>query len=179
MEASFYAIEFCVRLQKSALETFDMVREDFSDKAMSRASIFGWQKACKEVRQNVKGIVYQHAVEPGTTVNGLYYANVLRTMVRHVKRKRPLLRNGFLFHHDNDRPHIARCVLYELQQNIVEILPHSPYTPDLTPCNFRLFPQLKKPLRGKHFASNKACVKVAEAVLKKLSQNGLIHVFKK
>ncbi|GFX45624.1 hypothetical protein TNCV_176171 [Trichonephila clavipes] len=37
--------------------------------------------------------------------------NVLRTMVQHVKRKRPLPRNGFLLHHDNARPPIARCVM--------------------------------------------------------------------
>ncbi|PRD30559.1 UNVERIFIED_CONTAM: hypothetical protein NCL1_26096 [Trichonephila clavipes] len=34
-------------------------------------------------------IVYQQAVEPGTTVNDSYYTNVLRTMVQQVKRKRP------------------------------------------------------------------------------------------
>ncbi|GFX10507.1 histone-lysine N-methyltransferase SETMAR [Trichonephila clavipes] len=100
-------------------------------------------------------------------------------MVHHVKRKRPLFQNGVLLHHDNARPNIARCVLDVSQQNNVEILPHPPYSPDQTPCYFWLLPQLKKPLRGKRFASNKACVKAVEAVLKKLSQNGLSHVFKK
>ncbi|GFS77189.1 histone-lysine N-methyltransferase SETMAR [Trichonephila clavipes] len=108
----------------------------------------------EETKINVR-IVYQYAVEPGITVNDSYYTNVLRTMVQHVKRKRPLLRNGFLLHHDNAQPHIARCVLYVLQQNNVEILPHPPYSPDLTPCDFWLFPQVKKSLRGKRFASNK------------------------
>ncbi|GFV25144.1 histone-lysine N-methyltransferase SETMAR [Trichonephila clavipes] len=83
-----------------------------------------------------EGIVYQHAVKPGTTVNGSYYANVLRTMVQHVRRKSPLLLNGFLLHHDNARPHIARCVLDVSQQNNVKILPHCPYSPDFTPCDF-------------------------------------------
>ncbi|GFU49430.1 histone-lysine N-methyltransferase SETMAR [Trichonephila clavipes] len=85
----------------------------------------------------------------------------MRTMVQHVKRKRPLLQNGFLLHHDNARPHIARCVLYASQQNKVDILPHPSLSPDLTQYDFYLFPQLLKPLRGKRFASNKACVKVA------------------
>ncbi|GFS76388.1 histone-lysine N-methyltransferase SETMAR [Trichonephila clavipes] len=58
-----------------------------------------------------------HAAEPGTTVNGSYYANVPRAMIQHVKRKRPLLRNGFLLHYDNARPHIARCVLDVSQKN--------------------------------------------------------------
>ncbi|GFV65211.1 histone-lysine N-methyltransferase SETMAR [Trichonephila clavipes] len=100
-------------------------------------------------------------------------------MIQHVKRKRPLLRNGFLLHHDNARQHIARCVLDVSQQNNVEILPHPPYSPDKTPCDLWLFPQLKKLLQGKRFASNKACVKAAEAILMKLPQNGLLHIFKK
>ncbi|GFV41516.1 histone-lysine N-methyltransferase SETMAR [Trichonephila clavipes] len=79
-------------------------------------------------------------------VNDSYYTNVLRTMVQHVTRKCPLLRNGFLLHHDNARPHIARCVQDVSQQNNVEILPHPPYSPDLIPCDFWLFFQLKKPL---------------------------------
>ncbi|GFT66206.1 histone-lysine N-methyltransferase SETMAR [Trichonephila clavipes] len=99
-------------------------------------------------------------------------------MIQHVKRKCPLIRNTFLLHHDNARPHVARCVLDVSQQNNVEILPHPPYSPDKSPCDFWLFPQLKKPLRGKRFASNKACVKATE-ILIQLSQNGLLHVFKK
>ncbi|GFV08472.1 histone-lysine N-methyltransferase SETMAR [Trichonephila clavipes] len=87
--------------------------------------------------------------------------NVLRTMLQHVKRTRLLLRIGILLHYDNARPHIARCILHVSQQNSVEILPHPPYSPDLTPSDFWLFPQLKKQLRGKRFASNKACVKAA------------------
>ncbi|GFS78507.1 histone-lysine N-methyltransferase SETMAR [Trichonephila clavipes] len=73
-------------------------------------------------------------------------------MVQHVKRKRPLLRNGLLLHHDNARTHIARCVMYVSKQNNVEILPHPPYCPDLTRCDFCLFPRLKKPLRENSLA---------------------------
>ncbi|GFR33237.1 HTH_48 domain-containing protein [Trichonephila clavata] len=61
MEASLEqrcGIKFCVRLQKSALETFDidMIREVFNDEAMSRASIFRWHNVFKEGRQNVEDI---------------------------------------------------------------------------------------------------------------------------
>ncbi|GFX85373.1 histone-lysine N-methyltransferase SETMAR [Trichonephila clavipes] len=108
-----------------------------------------------------EGIVYQHSVEPGTIVNDSYNMDVLRTMVQHVKRKHILLRNSFLLHHDNARPHIARRVLDVSQQNNAEILPHPPYSPDITSCDFWLLPQLKKPLQGKRFASNEACVKSA------------------
>ncbi|GFW67135.1 histone-lysine N-methyltransferase SETMAR [Trichonephila clavipes] len=95
-----------------------------------------------QINLGVQGIVYQHAVEPGTNLNESYYSNVLRTMVQHVKRKRPLLRNGLLLHHDIARPHIARCVRDVSQQNThnVDILPHPLYSSDLTPCDYWLFP---------------------------------------
>jgi len=30
-------------------------------------------------------------------------------------------------------------------------LPHPPYSPDLAPCDFFLFPQLKKTMKGRRF----------------------------
>ncbi|GFR26430.1 hypothetical protein TNCT_422771 [Trichonephila clavata] len=36
--------------------TFDTIPEAFNDEAMSRASIFRWQKAFKQGRQNMEGI---------------------------------------------------------------------------------------------------------------------------
>ncbi|KFM62221.1 hypothetical protein X975_23124, partial [Stegodyphus mimosarum] len=57
MEASLeqcYAITFCFRLQKSASETFDMIREAFNDDALTRVSVFRWHKTFKDSRQNVE-----------------------------------------------------------------------------------------------------------------------------
>jgi histone-lysine N-methyltransferase SETMAR len=42
-----------------------------------------------------------------------------------------------------------------------EILPHHPYSPDLAPSDFCLFPYLKTKLRGRSFGSNEG---VMEAV---------------
>ncbi|GFV31492.1 histone-lysine N-methyltransferase SETMAR [Trichonephila clavipes] len=119
------------------------------------------QTSTKSIAEHQSKLDALLAIKTGTTVNDLYYTKALRTTVQHVKRKRPLLRNDFPLHHDNARPHIARCVLYISQQNNVDILRHPPYSLDLTPCDFWLFPRLKKPLRSKGFASNKACVKAA------------------
>ncbi len=33
------------------------------------------------------------------------------------------------------------------------MVPHPPYSPDLVPCNFAIFPHLKKQLRGIKFAN--------------------------
>ena len=39
-----------------------------------------------------------------------------------------------------------------------ELLPHPPYSPDLAPCDFFLFPNLKKSLTGQKFESNEKVI---------------------
>jgi len=44
-----------------------------------------------------------------------------------------------------------------------ELLPHPQYSPDLAPCDFFLFPNLKMSLAGQKFASNEVVVAATEA----------------
>ena len=53
----------------------------------------------------------------------------------------------------------------------------SPYSPNLAPCNFFLFPSLKTELRGIRFEISEAVLKKQEAILKDLTKNGLHRVF--
>ena len=46
-----------------------------------------------------------------------------------------------------------------LQENNVQLVTHPPYSPDLAPYDFFLFPQIKKQLKGKPFS----CVEEARA----------------
>ena len=49
--------------------------------------------------------------------------------------------------HDNARPHTALNVSRFLTKHNVTVLPHLPYSPDLSPCDCFLFPRLKKRLK--------------------------------
>ncbi|EGI63726.1 Histone-lysine N-methyltransferase SETMAR, partial [Acromyrmex echinatior] len=44
-----------------------------------------------------------------------------------------------------------------------ELLPNPPYSPDLVPCDFFLFPNLKKSLAGQKFQSNEEVIAATEA----------------
>jgi predicted ArsR family transcriptional regulator len=48
-----YAIKFCVKLGKSAKETFDKIVKVFGDEAMSRVQVFRWHKEFKNGRESV------------------------------------------------------------------------------------------------------------------------------
>jgi hypothetical protein len=48
--------------------------------------------------------------------------------------------------------HDALRVHEFLAKNSIVKMDHSPYSPDLTPCDFWLFPKLKKALKGQIFS---------------------------
>ena len=50
-----YAIKLCVKLKKSATETFASLTEVYGDVTLSRTMVFKWHKAFKEGRESVEG----------------------------------------------------------------------------------------------------------------------------
>jgi len=60
---------------------------------------------------------------------------------------------GVLILHDNARPRATGAVSEILEKYGWQVLPHTPYSPDMSPSDFDLFPELKKPLREKRFRS--------------------------
>ena len=68
-----------------------------------------------------------------------------------------------LFHHDNAPTHISAVTTVKLVELGYELLPHPPYSPDLAPCDFFLFPNLKKPLAGRKFELNEEVISATEA----------------
>jgi len=51
----------------------------------------------------------------------------------------------------NAPPHNALSIREFLAKKRIPVLPHPPYSPDLAPCHFYLFPKLKSKLKGHHF----------------------------
>lgn len=67
-------------------------------------------------------------------------------------------------------------------EKLLELLPHPPYSPDLAPCDFHLFPNLKKWLGGQTFSTNSE-VEVAvneyfDSLDKTFFQNGILALEK-
>lgn len=84
-----------------------------------------------------------------------------------------------LFHHDNAPAHtsaVARAKIVELGY---ELLPHQPYSPDLAPCDYFLFPQLKYSLRGRKFGSNEEFIAATETYYADLEQKHFLNGLKK
>ncbi len=76
------------------------------------------------------------------------YLTVMRTLERPMLKKRLHLKKQWILHHDNARTHTARIITDYLKKMKIRVMPHPPYSPDEAPCDFYLFPFLKKELHG-------------------------------
>ena len=70
-----------------------------------------------------------------------------------VRRKRPeKWRDGhWILHNDNAPAHTPHLVQQFLAKHGTAQLQQPPYSPDLAPCDFLLFPMLKEVLKGHRF----------------------------
>lgn len=100
-----------------------------------------------------KGVVHKEFVPPGQTVNAAFYVEVLTRLKKRVARIRPEIANTWVLHHDNAPSHASLLVREFLAKQTVATLPQPPYSPDLAPPDFFLFPRLKSSLKGHHFGT--------------------------
>jgi transposase len=56
-----------------------------------------------------------------------------------------------MLHHDNALAHASLLIRSYLAKHQISVVPHPPYSPDLAPADFFLFPKLKTTLKGSHF----------------------------
>jgi len=93
-------------------------------------------------------------VPRNTTVNSGYYKGLLERLREDVRRKRSeKWANGFILHHDNAPCHTSLLVRHFLSNKNITVYLHPPYSPDLAPCDFWLFPKVKMTLKDKRFES--------------------------
>ena len=75
--------------------------------------------------------------------------NTMWRFRKRFRQKKPVLfKSGpWHFHQDNAPAHNSILVTGYLTKMGVKTVPHHPYSPDLAPCDFCLFPKLKEKLR--------------------------------
>ncbi|XP_053403130.1 histone-lysine N-methyltransferase SETMAR-like [Mercenaria mercenaria] len=71
-----------------------------------------------------------------------------RHFLRAMRWKHPEKLNHFILHHDNEPPHTSKVTTSHIEHLGINLLDHPPYSPNLSPNDFYLFPTLKRELRG-------------------------------
>jgi len=81
---------------------------------------------------------------------------------RHAAARSP---RGVLFLHDTAPANWALATQKKLAYLGFQCLNHPPYSPDLAPSDYHLFPGLKKQLKGGHLSSDAEVIAAAETWL--------------
>ena len=127
-----YAIKFCVKLNKSATETFASLTEACGVATQSRTMVFKWHKAFKEGRENVEDDPRSERTISSTNDQNMevvlaVMAKDLRMSVRmiaeetgldknakrlrkRIQRVRTDIADDWVLHHDNAPAHTALSI---------------------------------------------------------------------
>ena len=127
------------------------------------------------------GMIYMHWVPTGQTVNKEYYVEVIREFKKIFHQKRPaLFKSGqWHFHQDNAPVHNSILVTDYLTKMGIKTVYHPPYSPDFAPCDFWLFPKLKKKLRDCCYETIEEMKEAVTKVIDMLTQEDFYGAFQK
>ena len=90
-----------------------------------------------------KGLLYVDFVTERRTINAEYYSALLEDPVKTaIRNKRKMAQTSVSFLQDNARPHVVARTVDTIQKLKWNVLPHSPYIPDLALSDYHLFGHL-------------------------------------
>ena len=130
---------------------------------------------------NSSGPVVQVPCRSGHTVTGQFYKNsVLKKVKGFYNKKRPSKGwSGVHLLHDNASSHKCEIVKKSfLASEKVKVLNHPPYSPDLSPCAFFLFPRLKKMLSGNKYTSRSSLGSAIYQCLQQIPKEDYLSAFR-
>jgi hypothetical protein len=174
-----YCIKFCQKLGDTQSETIRKIQQAFGTDAMGVTQIKKSYNRFKNGRTSVdsqsdadfffycRGVVHHEYAPEGQAVNKQYYQEVvcrLRDAVWHKRLGLWESRNWHL-HYDNAPTHSLRLIQDFLAKHGIPQVRQAPYSTDMAPCDFWLFPKLKMLLKGFRFESREDIMKNATARL--------------
>jgi len=118
------------------------------------------------------GVIHKEFVPEGETINAVYYKGVMERLLNRIRRVRPCMCESgdwFLLH--NAPSHNATIVKQLLAQRKVTVLDHPPYSPDLAPADYFLFPKVKSHLKRRLFDSISDIQKAVISTLNTISKD--------
>jgi hypothetical protein len=85
--------------------------------------------------------------------------------------------SAWILHQDNASSHTALGMREFLAKNKITTMDHPPYSPDLAPCDFYLFPKVQNIKRGEHFVDVDTIKLETTKLLKELTKEDMQHCF--
>ncbi len=142
----------------------------------TKARSNGWaKKTMMTLFFDEMGVVWVEFMPPKMTITSEAFIGTLRRFKEAVRKKRPKLwapsngnKHSFLLHMDNASAHTAAPTETKMAEWGIRIVSHPPYSPDLAPCDYAIFPKLKEVLRGIKFDTVKQLQERAKLELSRM-----------
>jgi hypothetical protein len=165
------AIKLCFKVGLSATETLVLVQKTYGNEALNRSNVFGWYSRFRDGRElvedgdrvgrpkstrtevNIAAVAAELVISDRRIASKMIAEslNIPKTVVLRIMKEDFCSRDFFLLH-DNAPANKAASVCKFFTPKNVTTLYHTPYSPDLSPPDYFLFPKLKMKLKGLHFA---------------------------
>jgi len=155
------------------METYQLLQQAYGEDAMGCTQVFDWFRPFKEGLKRVEPPLKatpnqddrQHwemrkwllKLEQSSAITGDWQYERERMTVRRLcgsirqKQLEKWQDGDWILHHENAPTHTSHLVQQFLAKHGTTRLQQPPYSPDLAPCDFFLFPRLKKVLKGHRF----------------------------
>ena len=185
-------IKFCFKLGKKFAETYELLKKVYGDDCMSRTQVYTWFTRFKnggddlnddprpgrpeasnlaELVEKVGEII---AIDANFTVrmlaeelNSSYYT-IYTILTKDLGERKVCPR--FAPHQLNIPPHKTKKVNEFLIKKQICVIDHPPYSPDLSPCDYFLFPKLKTAMKGAVYDDVPTIQAAVTQVLKNISK---------
>ena len=195
-------IKFCFQLGKKSSETIQMMQKAFGNECMSKTRIKEWYNRFKggrnfvdsdsrsgrssttktldnieRVRLAIEG--YRRLTVPEIENDlGIPKTTVWEILNKILGMTRLCAVTGFFTTVTRQRIPRILCSSF-LSKHSIALLRQSPYSPDIVPCDFWLFPKLKKPLKGQRFDEKTTVENNATSVPKAIPKSKFQDCFEK
>jgi len=120
-----------------------------------------------------QGVIHKEFVLEGETINAVYYKGVMERLLNRIRRVRPgMCQSGDWFLLHNNAPSPNETIIKQfLAQRKVTVHDRPPYSPDLAPADYFLFPKVKSHLKGRHFDSISDIQKAVTSTLNTIAKD--------
>jgi len=187
-------IKFCFKLRRSAKETHEMLKLVYGDAAVTMKTVYKWFErfcnGCESVeveersgcpsasktQENVERVSEMIRSNRRLTIReisedlNISYGSVQNILTTDLNMRRVS---------DNTPCHASLLVWQFLSNKNITVCPHPPYSPDLAPCNFWLFPKVKMTMKGKRFESIQDIEAATTVQLKTFTKQDFQNCFRK
>ncbi|XP_018406162.1 PREDICTED: putative uncharacterized protein FLJ37770 [Cyphomyrmex costatus] len=187
-------IKFCFKLGKTFTETFQLMQQVYGDDCLSRGRVHEWYTRFKNGRKDInddshvgqaKFVITPESIEKVRDFLNIHPKSSLRFMEIELGMSKDSIHRilteklGYRMLHDNAPSHRSTLITDFFSKNRILLVNHSPYSPDLTPCDFYLFGKLHLPMKGMRYADIPTIQKACTIILRAMPANDLKSSFEK